>query len=443
MGPLASDHSAVAITGGKPLKGSVTIRGAKNFVPKCMVASLLTDEPCILHNVPDIDDVRVVTELMEAIGGSVKHKGDGTLLMHSPNITPVEPRTLKQIAGRGRIPILFAGPLLARLGSAMVPQLGGCGIGPRPVDFHLKALETLGARITEIEGGFLMESDGLVGTKIHFDYPSVGATEQVLLASVLSSGVTELTGAAVEPEIVDLIAVLQQMGANISVGTDREITIVGVPTLHGFEHTALPDRLEAASWACAALVTNGDILVKGASQLDMMTFLNAYRAIGGEFTVTDEGIRFQRGETPLAPIAIETDVHPGFMTDWQQPFVVVLTQAHGASVVHETVYEDRFGFTKSLNDMGARIQVFRECLGGHTKCRFGQKNHQHSAVIIGPTPLKAADITVPDLRAGFSYVIAALAAEGTSTVRNIDLIGRGYEHFLDKLTSLGATIQKL
>lgn len=431
------------ITGGKPLKGEVVIRGAKNFVPKCMVASLLTDEPCVLHNVPNIDDVRVVTELIEAIGGKVEHISDGTLRLHAQSLTPVEPRTLKQIAGRGRIPILFAGPLLARLGNAMVPELGGCGIGPRPVDFHLRALETLGAKIETIEGGFHLTSSGIRGAKIEFSYPSVGATEQVLLTAVLASGVTEVNGAAIEPEIIDLISVLQKMGANISVSTDRTITIIGVEKLHAFEHTAIPDRLEAASWACAALVTNGDILVKGARQLDMMTFLNAYRTIGGEFTINGEGIHFRRGDTPLAPIALETDVHPGFMTDWQQPFVVALTQSHGASVVHETVYEDRFGFTKSLNDMGARIQVFRECLGARTRCRFGQENHYHSAVIVGPTPLHAADITVPDLRAGFSYVIAALAAEGTSTIRNIDVIGRGYEYFLDKLTAFGANIETL
>lgn len=441
--PEDSGITTLRITGGRPLKGTVHVRGAKNFVSKCMVASLLTEEDCVLHNVPDIDDVRVVSELIHAIGGSVTHEKDGTLRLSSPSLTPVEPRTLKKIAGRGRIPILFAGPLLARLGTAMVPNLGGCGIGPRPVDFHLQALQTMGAHITDIEGGYLIETEGLHGAKIHFEYPSVGATEQVLLSAVRASGITELTGAAVEPEIIDLIAVLQKMGANISVSTDRTITIIGVEKLHAFEHTALTDRLEVASWACAALVTHGEIMVTGARQLDMMTFLNAYRTIGGAFTITDEGIRFCRGDAPLAPIALETDVHPGFMTDWQQPFVVALTQAHGASVIHETVYEDRFGFTKSLNDMGARIQVFRECLGGRTRCRFGQQNHFHSAVIVGPTPLTAADITVPDLRAGFSYVIAALAAEGTSTIRNIDLIGRGYENFLDKLTALGATIEPL
>ena len=442
---MPEDHlpTALRITGGHPLKGEIAIRGAKNFVPKCMVASLLTDEPCVLHNVPNIDDVRVVMELIEAIGGRVEHVANGTLHLHAPSLTPVDPRTLKKIAGRGRIPILFAGPLLARLGKAMVPQLGGCGIGPRPVDFHLRALETLGAHIEPIEGGFLMETTGLQGAKITFSYPSVGATEQVLLSAVLAHGITEVTGAAVEPEIIDLIAVLQKMGANISVSTDRTITIVGVEKLHGFEHTAIPDRLESASWACAALVTDGDIFVRGARQLDMMTFLNAYRTIGGDYSITDEGIRFRRGKAPMTPIALETDVHPGFMTDWQQPFVVALTQAEGASIIHETVYEDRFGFTGALNDMGARIQVFRECLGGRARCRFGQANHYHSAVIIGKTPLHAADITVPDLRAGFSYVIAALAAEGTSTLRNIDVIGRGYERFLDKLTALGATIEPL
>jgi UDP-N-acetylglucosamine 1-carboxyvinyltransferase len=241
----------------------------------------------------------------------------------------------------------------------------------------------------------------------------------------------------VEPEIIDLIAILQKMGAIISVDTDRVIRIEGVERMDGFSHRALFDRNEAASWAAAALATGGDIFVAGAEQTKMTTFLNVFRKIGGAFDIEDDGIRFFHPGGELKPVVIETDVHPGFMTDWQQPLVVALSQAKGLSIVHETVYENRFGFTDALRKMGAEIQIYRECLGGHP-CRFGRRNFYHSAVISGPAKLTGADITVPDLRGGFSHVVAALAAEGKSTVSNIELISRGYEHFLDKLTALGA-----
>jgi UDP-N-acetylglucosamine 1-carboxyvinyltransferase len=279
--------------------------------------------------------------------------------------------------------------------------------------------------------------NGLHGAKIELPYPSVGATEQVLLTATRAQGLTELSGAAVEPEIMDLIAILQKMGAIISVDTDRVIRIEGVATLNGYSHRALFDRNEAASWAAAALATGGDIFVGGARQQEMTTFLNVFRKIGGAFEIEDEGIRFKHPGGQLQPVVIETDVHPGFMTDWQQPLVVALTQATGLSIVHETVYENRFGFTEALVQMGAQIQIYRECLGGNP-CRFGQRNFYHSAVISGPTKLHGADIRVPDLRGGFSHMVAALAAEGTSNVSNVQLISRGYEHFLDKLKALGA-----
>jgi UDP-N-acetylglucosamine 1-carboxyvinyltransferase len=299
-------------------------------------------------------------------------------------------------------------------------------------------LREFGAVIEKRQDGLrLTAPHGLHGADVHLPYPSVGATEQVLLTSVRARGITTLHNAAIEPEIMDLIAILQKMGAIISVQTDRVITIEGVERLGGFDHLAIPDRIEAGSWACAALATNGDIYVRGAQQLPMMPFLNVFRRIGGAFDVDDEGIRFWHPGGPLRAIALETDVHPGFMTDWQQPLVVALTQTTGLSIVHETVYEKRLGFTDALLDSGAQIQTYRECLGG-SPCRFGRANFQHSAVISGPTPLRAAEITVPDLRGGFSYLIAALAAEGRSTVHGIDFIYRGYERFSEKLDALGA-----
>ena len=255
--------------------------------------------------------------------------------------------------------------------------------------------------------------------------------------NVLAEGKTELSGAAIEPEIMDLVSVLQKMGAIISVDVDRTFRIEGVKELKGYTHTSLTDRIEAASWASAALATHGDIFVKGATQPEMMTFLNVFRKIGGEFDITDKGIRFWHPGGDLKPVAIETDVHPGFMTDWQQPLVVALTQANGLSIVHETVYENRFGFTKPLVQMGATIQLYRECLGS-LPCRFQQRNYKHSAVIFGPTPLTGRDIDVPDLRGGFSHLIAALAAKGPSNVQGISLIDRGYADFRGKLEALGA-----
>ncbi|MBM7825209.1 UDP-N-acetylglucosamine 1-carboxyvinyltransferase [Arcanobacterium pluranimalium] len=431
------------VVGGHPLQGEITVRGAKNFVSKAMVAALLTEETSVLRNVPLIRDVDVVSQLLRAHGAEVNYDQEAGVLEITPGkIHLPDPAEVEALAGSSRIPILFCGPLLHALGEAFIPDLGGCHIGDRPVDFHLAVLEDFGARRSvEDLGLHLTAPNGLKAKKVHLPYPSVGATEQTLLAAVRARGVTELTGAAVEPEIMDLIAVLQKMGALITVDTDRTIHIEGVRELHGYRHTALADRIEAGSWACAALATKGDITVRGAQQESMMNFLNVFRKVGGKFDIYDDGIRFWHPGTELKSLPIETDVHPGFMTDWQQPMVVALTQAVGVSIVHETVYENRFGFTEALNQMGAHIQVYSECLGSK-QCRFGRENYFHSAVIQGPTHLKGADIEVPDLRGGFSHLIAALAAEGESTVHGIDIINRGYEHFMHKLHALGANVEK-
>jgi UDP-N-acetylglucosamine 1-carboxyvinyltransferase len=431
-------ETRLRIRGGQPLHGDVNVRGAKNTLPKNMVASLLTDEECVLHNVAGVVDVEITAQMIDALGGSVTKPGSGQLRMRTPDPDVLAPDTLKFFVGRSRIPVLICGPLLARCGEVVIPNVGGCAIGPRPIDFHLAALRRLGADVREVSGGLRLTASRLRGAKIRLDYPSVGATEQVLLAAVLAEGVTELSNAAIEPEIIDLIAVLQKMGATIAVETDRVMTITGVRRLHGFEHTAMPDRLEVASWACAALATDGHVRVHGARQLDMMTFLNTFRRIGGDFRILDDHMEFWRGRA-LSSVALETDVHPGLMTDWQQPLVVALTQAHGVSIVHETVYEDRFGYTRALNDMGAQIQLYRECLGARS-CRFGSRDHLHSAVVVGPTKLHGANIRIPDLRAGMSYVIAALVAEGDSTISNMGLIRRGYENFEGKLRDLGACV---
>ncbi|MDR2723451.1 MAG: UDP-N-acetylglucosamine 1-carboxyvinyltransferase [Cellulomonadaceae bacterium] len=431
------------VNGGTPLHGTITVRGAKNFVSKAMVASLLGETPSRLSNVPLIRDVEVVSGLLDLHGVAVHYDtAAGVLDLDPSNVETAHVADIDAHAGSSRIPILLCGPLLHRLGEAFIPDLGGCAIGDRPINYHLDILRQFGAVVDKRAGGIHLRAPRrLQGTKISLPYPSVGATEQLLLTAVRAEGITELSGAAIEPEIMDLIAVLQKMGAIISVDTDRVIRIEGVERLVGYHHRALGDRIEAASWASAALATGGDIMVKGATQPEMMTFLNTFRKVGGQFDVLDDGIRFWHPGDKLNSIVLETDVHPGFMTDWQQPLVVALTQASGLSIVHETVYENRFGFTNSLTKMGATIQVYKECLGG-AACRFGQRNFNHSAVISGPTPLRAADITVPDLRGGFSHLIASLAAQGRSTVRGIDLIDRGYEFFQDKLAALGADVER-
>lgn len=430
------------VEGGHPLTGSIIVRGAKNFVPKAMVASLLGTTPSTLDNVPLIRDVDVVSELLNAHGVAVDYDQQrGTMRLDPQNVKRANRSDIDALSGTSRIPILFCGPLLHQLGEAFIPELGGCEIGGRPIDYHMDILRQFGAVIDKRADGIHMTkpSSGLHGALIDLPFPSVGATEQTLLTAVRAEGLTTLRGAAVEPEIMDLINVLQKMGAIISVDTDRTIRIEGVTELRGYSHVALPDRIEAASWAAAALATKGDIYVVGAHQPDMTTFLNTFRKVGGAFDVDSEGIRFYHPGEELKSIVLETGVHPGFMTDWQQPLVVALTQATGLSIIHETVYENRFGFTSALTQMGAQIQLYRECLGG-TPCRFGQRNFRHSAAISGPTPLHAADITVPDLRGGFSHLIAALAAQGTSRVSGIGLISRGYEHFTRKLRELDAHV---
>ncbi|AYF98531.1 UDP-N-acetylglucosamine 1-carboxyvinyltransferase [Protaetiibacter intestinalis] len=427
----------IVVDGGKPLVGRIEVRGAKNLATKAMVAALLGDSPSLLQNVPEISDVHVVTRMLDAYGVAVTSPAEGELLLDPSNVEKAHFAQIDALAGSSRIPILFCGPLLHRLGEALIPDLGGCRIGDRPIDFHMDALRAFGAIVDKsYEGIRITAPDGLRGANIELPYPSVGATEQVLLTAVRAEGVTELKNAAIEPEIMDLIAILQKMGAIISVEPNRTIFIEGVETLQGYTHRAIFDRNEAASWASAALATDGDVFVGGAKQQELMTFLNIFRKAGGGFDIQEDGIRFFRaGE--LKPVVVETDVHPGFMTDWQQPLIVALTQADGVSVVRETVYENRFGFTNALVEMGAEIVVHRDGYDS-PDWRVPRRPLEQVAVITGPSQLHGADVNVPDLRGGFSYLIAALTAQGRSTITNVGIISRGYERFVEKLEQLGA-----
>ena len=436
---MSETKSKFLINGGNPLHGKVKVSGAKNSASKLLVASLLTDQKCILHNSPNkISDLVLTKEICESLGSKIITDKD-TLISETKKITSYH---IDEDSGnKTRIAILLAGPLILRTGKAEIPIPGGCKIGSRPVNFHIDSLEKLGCNVSIKDDYFILQADGLKGNNIHLEYPSVGATENIIIASSLAKGRTILTNAAVEPEIIDLIKFLQKMGAIIEISTDRKITIEGVEKLSGVEHNVIPDRNQAASFACAGLASKGDVFIENAVQDDLITFLNTVRKVGGKYEVKENGIRFFY-DGGFKSIAIETNVHPGFMTDWQQPFVILMTQAKGISIVHETVYEERFGYVTELNKMGAEIELYDTCLGG-LDCRFANTNYFHSAVIKGPTPLHSAEINVPDLRAGFSYLIAGVIAKGESLVNGAIYIDRGYEEIDEKFRSLGAEIKRV
>ena len=421
------------IQGGIPLRGQIRASGAKNAATKQIVASLLTDEEVVLHNVPRIGDVNITIDIARSLGARVEWMGDSSLLIHAASVASGEVPVA--FSGLNRIPVLLIGPLLHRYGTAAVPLLGGDEIGARPLNFHVEALRKLGATVSFEPDCWRANATRLKGTLIELPYPSVGATESVLMSSVLAEGTTVIQNAAIEPEIIDTVLLLQKMGALIAVEVDRTIVVEGVSHLRGADHRLLTDRIEVASFAAATVATDGDVFIEGAEQGTIMAFLNALRRVGGEFEIRPDGIRFFRGGE-LRSIALETDVHPGFATDWQQPFVVLLTQASGLSVVHETVFEQRFGYTSVLQEMGATIELYNTCLGAKS-CRYRYGDHPHSCLVHGPTTLSGTSMLIPDIRAGFSYVVAALVAEGSSTIEGAQYVERGYAGIPEKIEQLG------
>lgn len=435
------------IKGGTPLKGHVKAAGAKNAMTKLLVASLLSDKRCRFHNVPNIGDVEVTVSLCQEIGMDVQWDREAGIM----EVITKELKTSyvpQRFSGSNRIPILMIGALLGRTDEdIIVPTVGGCKIGSRSVDFHIEALQKLGAvieyREMKKEGAYFAHAhNGLKGTVITLPYPSIGATENTILAGVTARGCTVIKNAAYEPEIVDLILFLQKLGAIITLDVDRTIRIQGTRSFHEVEHYVVPDRIEAASWGMAAISSKGRVFVEGAQHLNMITFLNKIREVGGGFDVKNNGIEFYYDGPLQGGLHLETDVHPGFMTDWQQPFVVLLTQASGTSVVHETVYENRFGYTDTLKDMGADITVFKQCLGGK-QCRFASHSFPHSLIVKGVSSLVGRDISIPDLRAGFAYVMAAILAADTTTISGLPFLDRGYESLVPKLCQLGVDASRM
>ncbi|HRE11510.1 MAG TPA: UDP-N-acetylglucosamine 1-carboxyvinyltransferase [Ignavibacteria bacterium] len=436
---IVDKQAKFLVKGAKPLHGSIRISGAKNAASKLIIASLLTDEPVRLINVPvSISEIKVTRRIIESLGAKFSKFTNDELIVQTKKIHDIS--FSASLGLINRIGVLTAGPLLLRSGEAKIPKPGGDQIGARPINFHLDALIKLGATVKEHKDFYLLKAKKLIGTDITLPFPSVGATENIIITASLAIGKTTIHNAAIEPEIMDLIMLLQKMGAIIDVKTDRTIVITGVDKLCSAEHRVIPDRLEAASFACAAIASKGDVTIHDARHADMITFLNTIRLIGAEYEVLKDGIRFYyKGD--LKPISIETDVHPGFMTDWQPPMTILLTQANGISTLHETVYENRFGYIKELNKMGAAIELTNDCLG--TPCRFNGTNYYHSAVIKGKTPLHSAEINVPDIRAGFSYLVAAILAKGETLVHGIHYIDRGYENIDKKLRKLGVKIRRV
>lgn len=431
---------SLVVEGRRQLRGVTRVPGAKNAAIKMMMASLLTDDSCALENAPRIADVEITREILSVLGGQSVWTGPNRLELRP--VGPAATTIPQELGRRNRMAILALGPLLLRYGEATIPQPGGCQIGARPVDFHLAGLRAMGAEIVEEEGFFRGRAGRIRGARITLPYPSVTSTEHLLMTATLAEGTTTIENAAVEPEVLDVVAFLRGMGARIGFEPPRTFVVEGVDRLHGAQHRVLPDRNEVVTLAIAAAVTRGDVLVEGARAGDLRTFLDVLERVGVGFDVRDDGIRFFAGVDPFRMTSIEVDVHPGFMTDWQQPYLVLMTQSEGVGAVHETVYEDRMHYVEQLRAMGADVVVSTDCLG-EKPCRFKGRGFRHSCTVRGATPLRGGQLVIPDLRAGSSFVIAALCAEGETTIRGAEHLDRGYDHLDERLAALGARITRL
>ena len=420
-----------------PLRGDIRVRGSKNAVSKHMVAAMLGEGPSTIRNVPEVGEVDITAAMLESTGYHVA-RPDAEITIEAGSA--IEPHVPEAFTGLNRIPILMLGPLLHQTGEAFVPLVGGDPIGRRPVDFHVAALRALGAEVDVGPSGITARATRLHGARIDLPYPSVGATETVLLSSVLAEGKTVLRGAATEPEVVELALFLQRMGAHIELSPDRRIVIEGVQRLRGASTALAGDRLEAFSYLVAGLITGGEVRVHGCPQDRLVTAITTLARMGARFEITDEWITAS-APGGLRSAAVHTDTHPGFMTDWQQPLMVLFTQADGMSVLHETVFENRLVYVPALQKMGCEIEVFAACLGG-AACRFQDTNSVHSAVIRGVSKLRGAEVTLPDVRAGFSAVLAAAVADQPSSLHGIHHLERGYHRPFEQFASLGLTLRR-
>lgn len=433
------------IKGGKPLKGVVRIGGAKNSSFKLMIASLLADSQSRLLDISSIGDVDVTKEVIKKIGGRIESPGEGTIF--------INPASLKNycipaaLAYKSRGSIIFAGPLLSRFGKAVIPFPGGCRIGERPIERHLKGLEALGVKVAIKDNSISLSAPRLSGGRYRFSKNTHTGTETLIMVAAKAKGTTILENAALEVEVDDLIDFLNKMGAKIKRLPSRKIVIKGVKKLRGVVHKAIPDRNEAVSYACAALATKGDIIIENAREDHLKTFLRKVKEIRGKYEIGPYGIRFWT-DRPLRASNITTRPHPGFMTDWQALWATLMTQADGKSEIIETVYENRFSYLKDLVKMGARVEFFNPQVKNpdsfyNFNLKDDKKGNFHGVKIYGKTALKGMDLKVPDIRAGATLVLAALTAKGKSTLLDSGHIQRGYEDLDGRLRKLGADIKRI
>lgn len=437
----------LVITGGKKLSGDVSILGSKNVALKILVAACLTDEEVVVKNVPLISDFMIMADIIRNLGGEVKFT-DHSVVIRLEKFAS-EKISLDK-AAEIRTSYMFLAPLLARLGKAIIPNPGGCRIGARPIDRIVDGLKKMGVEIQyDSKDGYFhaLSPNGLSGTTYNFSKSTHTGTETMILAAVLAKGQTVLENAAEEPEIDELIGLLNRMGAKVVRQNPRKIIIDGVLKLHKAEFIIAPDRNEVVTFAVAALITEGDIFIRDMKRKGLEEFLEQVEFCGGGIEEKENGIRFfYKGE--LKPSNIITTFYPGFMTDWQGPWTVLMTKANGMSTIHETVYENRFTYVEELKKMGANIEFYKpEVKNPEEVYNFNitDDNNQgfHAVKVFGPTPLHNAVLTITDLRAGASLVLAALAAKGRSVLLDVEHLDRGYEQFEQRLNSLGADIQRL
>ncbi|NDR04116.1 UDP-N-acetylglucosamine 1-carboxyvinyltransferase [Staphylococcus aureus] len=416
----------IIIKGGNKLTGEVKVEGAKNAVLPILTASLLaSDKPSKLVNVPALSDVETINNVLTTLNADVTYKKDENAVVVDATKTLNEEAPYEYVS-KMRASILVMGPLLARLGHAIVALPGGCAIGSRPIEQHIKGFEALGAEI-HLENGniYANAKDGLKGTSIHLDFPSVGATQNIIMAASLAKGKTLIENAAKEPEIVDLANYINEMGGRITgAGTDT-ITINGVESLHGVEHAIIPDRIEAGTLLIAGAITRGDIFVRGAIKEHMASLVYKLEEMGVELDYQEDGIRV-RAEGDLQPVDIKTLPHPGFPTDMQSQMMALLLTANGHKVVTETVFENRFMHVAEFKRMNANINV-----------------EGRSAKLEGKSQLQGAQVKATDLRAAAALILAGLVADGKTSVTELNHLDRGYVDLHGKLKQLGADIERI
>lgn len=414
------------IKGGKQLKGTIKISGAKNAALKILPAAILADSPSTICNVPDIADIQLMIKILESIGAKVKFEN---------NIVEIDPEAVKtstpdaHLIKKLRGSIVLVGPLLAKFGNAKISQPGGCLIGARPIDDHLDVFKQLGINITENDEEYSLKGKPQAA-KVVLSKMSVTATENAMMAAVLSSGTTKIVVAAAEPEIVDLALYLNKMGARISGAGTHEIIIKGVDRLHGVEHLIIPDRIEAGTYIMAAIATNSEVEIGPFISDHLNVVLKKLKYSGANFDIFEkdgqEYIKTQK-HGQLKAQDIDTRTYPGFPTDLQSPYVVLMTQAQGECTIFETIFEGRFLFLDEIKIMGAKTEILSP----------------HIVKVIGPTKLSGQNIYSRDLRGGAALVIAGLVAKGTTVITNIEFINRGYENMDKKLAGVGADIRRI